>query len=71
MLKPLCVILFLSIVNSGDCQEDTVTVSLSQGQLRGKVATTFQGLDYYSFQGIPYAKPPVGELRFKVGNHYM
>ncbi|KAJ9586490.1 hypothetical protein L9F63_019848, partial [Diploptera punctata] len=48
-------------------QLSTIFLSLlfKKGQLRGKVASTFRGLDYYSFQGIPYAKPPIAELRFK------
>lgn len=44
---------------------DIVTVSIAQGKLRGREATTKSGGTYYSFQGIPYAKPPVGPLRFK------
>ncbi|XP_049774677.1 esterase E4-like [Schistocerca cancellata] len=43
----------------------SVTATVRQGALRGKVATTHSGKKYYSFQGIPYAKPPVGPLRFK------
>mgnify|MGYP000268197142 CR=1 FL=1 len=46
--------------------EDTVTVSLVHGALKGKKVVTKAGITYYSFQGIPYAKPPVGPLRFKV-----
>ncbi|XP_049801483.1 esterase FE4-like [Schistocerca nitens] len=42
-----------------------VTVKTSKGILRGKSAKTSSGIMYYSFQGIPYAKPPVGPLRFK------
>ncbi|XP_046991136.1 esterase FE4-like isoform X2 [Schistocerca americana] len=42
-----------------------VTVKTSEGILRGKSAKTSSGIMYYSFQGIPYAKPPVGPLRFK------
>lgn len=40
-------------------------VSTVQGQVCGRVATATAGFPYHSFQGIPYAKPPVGELRFK------
>ncbi|XP_049950224.1 esterase E4-like isoform X1 [Schistocerca serialis cubense] len=43
----------------------SVTATVRQGALRGKVTTTHTGKTYYSFQGIPYAKPPVGPLRFK------
>jgi carboxylesterase type B len=39
---------------------------LAQGGLRGRTMTTTAGITYYSFQGIPYAKPPVGALRFQV-----
>ncbi|XP_063223180.1 juvenile hormone esterase-like isoform X2 [Bacillus rossius redtenbacheri] len=43
-----------------------VTVDIPQGRLRGqKVTSRASGATYYSFQGIPYAKPPVGPLRFK------
>ncbi|XP_063223164.1 pyrethroid hydrolase Ces2a-like [Bacillus rossius redtenbacheri] len=43
-----------------------VTVDISQGRLRGKrVTSDATGSTFYSFQGIPYAKPPVGPLRFK------
>ncbi|PNF42097.1 hypothetical protein B7P43_G10290 [Cryptotermes secundus] len=40
-------------------------VFVAQGWLRGKAVTTESGETYYSFQGIPYAKPPVGPLRFQ------
>ncbi|GLG98111.1 Esterase E4 [Gryllus bimaculatus] len=45
--------------------QDEPIVKVEQGQLRGREATSVLGERYYSFQGIPYAKPPVGELRFK------
>ncbi|XP_063922124.1 esterase B1-like isoform X2 [Zophobas morio] len=40
-------------------------VSTTNGKLRGKVGTAFNDRLFYSFQGIPYAKPPLGALRFK------
>nr|CAD7464458.1 unnamed protein product [Timema tahoe] len=43
-----------------------VEVEVIEGTLRGRVVTTHPDKTYYSFQGVPYAKPPVGELRFKV-----
>lgn len=43
----------------------TVTIDVAEGSLRGKQTTSNSGFKYYSFKGIPYAKPPVGQLRFK------
>lgn len=36
------------------------------GNLQGSSMKTKSGKLIYAFRGIPYAKPPVGELRFKV-----
>lgn len=35
------------------------------GKIQGVQWHTIYGESYYSFEGIPFAKPPVGELRFK------
>jgi len=40
-------------------------VSTNSGPVRGE-EVTFEGFSYKAFKGIPYAAPPVGELRFKV-----
>lgn len=40
-------------------------VQIEQGELRGVVCKNNEG-KYIAFKGIPYAKPPVGKLRFKV-----
>lgn len=39
-------------------------VSTTNGPVQGIQKKSSLGYDYYSFQKIPYAKPPVGELRF-------
>lgn len=60
---PISCILFLSAVNC-----DPV-VHVTKGALRGQILKSRDGRDFYSFTGIPYAKPPINDLRFKV-NHY-
>ncbi|XP_065341225.1 esterase E4-like isoform X2 [Cloeon dipterum] len=40
-------------------------VTTRQGTLQGKVLRSRKGRDVCAFQGIPYAAPPVGELRFQ------
>lgn len=42
-------------------------VTVENGMLRGRTLTTAKDRTIYSFEGIPYAKPPVGDRRFKVG----
>lgn len=56
--------LFVCIVNA--CSKHKV-IETNNGKVRGVRKTTLiQKLDFYSFKGIPYAKSPTGELRFKV-----
>lgn len=42
------------------------TIALQQGTLQGINFKTVWGKEYLAFLGIPYAKPPVGDLRFRV-----
>lgn len=46
-----------------------IEVQITKGTLKGQVLKSRNGRSYYSFTGIPYAKPPIGELRFEVLNH--
>lgn len=41
-------------------------VNVKQGTLRGTVFENIDGGQYFSFLGIPYAHPPIGELRLQV-----
>lgn len=59
----LTLITFLNFVN---CNEHKI-VTTKNGDIRGvRKSTLLENVDYYSFKGIPYAEPPIGELRFKV-----
>ncbi|XP_065219224.1 esterase E4-like [Planococcus citri] len=45
---------------------DKVHISTNDGKIKGiKKTSTFSGTEYYSFLGIPYAQPPIGNARFK------
>ncbi|XP_063925052.1 carboxylic ester hydrolase-like [Zophobas morio] len=54
-------ILFFQI----SCSLGDPMVELPNGQISGRDATTAENIPYYIFEGVPYAAPPVGELRFK------
>jgi len=45
--------------------EDEV-LQLDQGELTGSSLRSRNGRKFNAFQGIPYAKSPIGDLRFKV-----
>jgi hypothetical protein len=45
---------------------DAPTVHIQQGTLKGTYLASRYGRKFAAFQGIPYAQPPTGALRFKV-----
>lgn len=57
----------LTSVESGfDEIQQFCTVKTKSGLIRGKFnRTLFDDKLYYSFKGIPFAKPPINELKFK------
>lgn len=64
VVMPLWLALINSVVN-GDA--DVVEIDIESGRIRGKRSLTlYNEKPYYSFRGIPYAQPPIKDLRFKV-----
>ncbi|XP_063220688.1 esterase E4-like isoform X7 [Bacillus rossius redtenbacheri] len=62
-----CLVTTLSnIDHSQGPPESSLHVEVAQGYLRGRKVTSEEtGGVFYSFQGVPYARPPVGDLRFQ------
>lgn len=58
----LCTLLFGFVFGADEVLE------LKQGKLTGSSLKTRNGREFKAFQGIPYGKPPTGDLRFQV-NH--
>lgn len=50
-----------------DLYEEPVVIT-GLGHVRGSVLRSRLGELFYAFRGIRYAKPPVGDLRFKVSS---
>lgn len=46
--------------------QEYVTIETEQGTLQGVVQVARNGDNYHAYRGIPYAQPPVDELRWKV-----
>lgn len=70
-LKLVAFILIVSAVKTRRCDESSVVIDgivhTESGPVRGQQdETIFRKTKYFSFKGIPYAKVPVGDLRFKV-----
>jgi Carboxylesterase type B len=56
-----------SILASLPQTSEQAIVKVQQGLLKGKILTSARSKKkFVGFLGIPYAKPPVGELKFKV-----
>ena len=49
------------------CNSQEVVIDVKPlGQVRGSKMSTVSDREFYAFRGIPYAEPPIGDLRFKV-----
>ena len=48
------------------CLCDEVKVSLENGSVLGITEQSHDGRNYFAFKGVPFAKPPVGDLRLEV-----
>lgn len=56
----------LTISFSIVASHQTPTVKIENGEVTGIELTSHKGRFFNAYLGIPYAKPPVGTLRFKV-----
>jgi len=61
----LAILGFLSCVTSEGPTDERPIVGTKLGKVQGIRETSSNGQIYYAFRGIPYAKPPLGETRFK------
>ena len=60
----LCVHIFTEVWC--DLPKESLVTIPNLGQIRGLQMTSASGTIFYAYRGIPYAKPPIGELRFRV-----
>ncbi|CAG9860252.1 unnamed protein product [Phyllotreta striolata] len=69
-MKIVCTILlfvsFTGIPISGCDTKENLIVEVHSGKIQGHVLKSGNGKDYYAFQEIPYAAPPIGKLRFRL-----
>ncbi|XP_049774566.1 esterase FE4-like [Schistocerca cancellata] len=61
----LFVLLNLCLIPVAISAVEYLTVDTEEGTLRGQMGETYTGKPMYRFEGIPYAEPPVGDLRFQ------
>ncbi|PNF29114.1 hypothetical protein B7P43_G12621 [Cryptotermes secundus] len=65
-MQMACVFVVLAALSGGvRSYDDLPQVTVVQGALRGLYLTSRKGRQFVGFQGVPYAKPPLGEMRFK------
>lgn len=56
----------VALVAASKHEYPTVEVKLEQGSILGSWEKAPNGSHYFTFRAIPYAKAPIGSLRFKV-----
>lgn len=66
-----CIIILLivnvSLASLTSVNDPYKTIQIDNGAVRGNFFTTmYDAKPYYSYRGIPFAKPPLNDLRFRV-----
>ncbi|XP_077288427.1 venom carboxylesterase-6-like [Arctopsyche grandis] len=64
-LASLFLVIFVLVQGQIVEQQDDVRLEIDQGKLAGHWKKSLNGRKYAAFEGIPFAKPPVGDRRFK------
>lgn len=66
-MKYLKYLMFLIFVRACIAYEitDGMTVEINDGKILGRHITSHSGRTIRAFTGIPYASPPIGDLRFR------
>lgn len=64
----LTLALFALLTNLG---HSSIIVQTQHGPVEGTTRTSDLGREYFSFMGIPYAKPAEGVLKFRVSSDWM
>lgn len=59
-------IIAIALCILGVVESDQPKVTTENGVVVGTYKTSYGGFIYKAFEGIPYAKPPVNDNRFKV-----
>ncbi|XP_050548710.1 esterase E4-like [Daktulosphaira vitifoliae] len=65
LLSPLITIVLVYIYYNALALAEVLIVEIESGFILGKVKYTRLGRTVFGFEGIPYATPPVGPLRFQ------
>jgi len=65
MIKLICFLVSVAVIVRATWAEDEPVVKTSTGPVKGYQTKSYEGRTVTAFEGIPYAKPPVGDLRFK------
>ncbi|XP_050674493.1 juvenile hormone esterase-like isoform X1 [Leptidea sinapis] len=66
MVRIMLIKLIICILNIAFVVSDRPIVKTTHGYVAGvELKTLYEGLKYYGFMGIPFAAPPIKELRFK------
>lgn len=61
-----CCVLCLLVVEMSNNTKQSRIIETQNGPVQGKTFTFEDNREATAFLGIPFGKPPVGELRFKV-----
>lgn len=59
--KICLLVLILNLINL----TFSIVIELENGQIEGRTLRSRKGENFYAFRKIPYAEPPIGDLRFK------
>lgn len=62
----MCCFVLITVIVSRCSGSEHPEVNTPLGKVRGYYRTSDGGRNISAFEGVPFAKPPIGELRFEV-----